>query len=83
MSFICFLIQDEPIVAGVVGKKRLTYGLFGDTINTVSRFETASKPGRINVSSTTYVQIKSKFDCEYRGKILAKGKGELDMYFVK
>jgi class 3 adenylate cyclase len=56
-------------VAGIVGKKRLTYGLFGDTINTASRFETASKPGRINVSSTTYVQIKSKFDCEYRGKI--------------
>jgi len=76
-------IHSGPIVAGVVGKKKLTYGLFGDTINTASRFETASEPGRINVSSSTYEQIKNEFDFEYRGKIHAKGKGELDMYFVK
>ena len=76
-------IHSGPIVAGVVGKKKFTYGLFGDTINTASRFETTSESGKINVSSSTYEKIKGRFDCEYRGKIVAKGKGELDMYFVK
>jgi class 3 adenylate cyclase len=76
-------IHSGPIVAGVVGKKKLTYGLFGGTINTASRFETTSESGKINVSSSTYEKIKGRFDCEYRGKIMAKGKGELDMYFVK
>jgi adenylate cyclase len=76
-------IHSGPIVAGVVGKKKFAYDLFGDTINTASRFETASEPGKINVSSSTYEKIKGRFDCEYRGKIHAKGKGELDMYYVK
>jgi class 3 adenylate cyclase len=76
-------IHSGPIVAGVVGKKKLTFNLFGDTINTASRFETTSEPGKINVSFSTYEKIKGRFDCEYRGKIMAKGKGELDMYFVK
>jgi len=76
-------IHSGPIVTGVVGKRKYTYDLFGDTINTASRFETASEPGKINVSSSTYEIIKDRFDCEYRGKIQAKGKGELDMFFVK
>jgi len=76
-------IHSGPIVAGVVGKRKFAYNLFGDTINTASRFETNSEPGKVNISSSTYEEIKDRFSCEYRGKIQAKGKGELDMYFVK
>ncbi|MDW3648327.1 MAG: adenylate/guanylate cyclase domain-containing protein [Bacteroidia bacterium] len=75
-------IHSGPITAGVVGKNKITYDLFGDTVNTASRIETAGEEGRINISAYTYYLIKDKLPCEYRGKIKAKGKGELDMYFV-
>ncbi len=75
-------VHSGTIVAGVVGKKKFAYDLFGDTINTASRIESAGEAGRINISSSTYELVKNKFTCLSRGKIFAKGKGELDMYFV-
>lgn len=75
-------LHSGSIVAGVVGKKKFAYDVFGDTINTASRIETAGEPGKINISASTYELIKDEFDCEYRGKFEAKGKGDLDMYFV-
>lgn len=75
-------IHSGTIVAGVVGKKKFAYDLFGDTINTASRIESASEAGKINISSSTYELVKNNFDCLYRGKIFAKGKGELEMYFI-
>ncbi len=75
-------IHSGPITAGVVGKKKFTYDVFGDTVNVAARIESASDEGRINVSAYTHDLIKNHFDCEYRGKIKAKGKGDLDMYFV-
>ncbi len=75
-------IHSGEITAGVVGTTKFTYNIFGDSVNTASRLETASEQGRINISATTYDLIKDHFDCEYRGKISAKGKGDLDMYFV-
>ncbi|MBX2874715.1 MAG: tetratricopeptide repeat protein [Saprospiraceae bacterium] len=75
-------IHSGAITAGVVGTKKFAYNIFGDTVNTASRLETASEKGRINVSAATYELIKHQFECEYRGKISAKGKGDLDMYFV-
>ncbi len=76
-------IHSGMVVAGVVGKKKFAYDLFGDTINTASRIESAGEAGKINISSSTYELIKNEFTCLSRGKIHAKGKGELEMYFVK
>ncbi len=76
-------IHSGTIVAGVVGKKKFAYDLFGDTINTASRIESGGEAGKINISSSTYELVKNDFSCRYRGKIFAKGKGELDMYFVQ
>lgn len=75
-------IHSGPITAGVVGKKKFTYDVFGDTVNIAARIQSASGEGRINVSAYTHDLIKASFSCEYRGKIRAKGKGDLDMYFV-
>lgn len=76
-------LHSGPISAGVIGKKKFAYSIFGDTINTASRIESAGEESRINVSAYTYGLIKEEFPGEYRGKLPAKGKGELDMYFVK
>jgi len=75
-------IHSGPVVAGVVGKQKMTYDIWGDTVNISKRIETACVPGMVNVSATTYEIIKDYFECEYRGKILAKHKGHIDMYFV-
>jgi class 3 adenylate cyclase len=75
-------IHSGTIVAGVVGKKKFAYDLFGDTINTASRIESTGEAGKINISSSTYELVKDDFTCLSRGKIFAKGKGELEMYFV-
>ena len=75
-------IHTGPVVTGVVGKTRTVYDIWGDSVNTASRLESACEPGKINISKTTYDVIKDYFECEYRGKIPAKHKGEIDMYFV-
>ena len=71
-----------PVVAGIVGVKKFAYDIWGNTVNLASRMESSGEAGRINVSGSTYGLIKDEFQCEYRGKIIAKNQGEVDMYFV-
>lgn len=75
-------IHTGPLVAGVIGREKFAYDVWGDTVNTASRLESSGVAGRINISGATYEQVKDCFVCEYRGKISAKHKGEIDMYFV-
>jgi adenylate cyclase len=76
-------IHSGELVAGVVGSEKFSYDVWGDTVNTASRCESSGVPGRVNISATTYELVKDFFDCEYRGKVNAKNKGEIEMYFVE
>ena len=60
----------------------MSWDVWGDAVNVASRLESAGEVSRVNVSAYTYELISEYFDCEYRGKVTAKGKGEIDMYFV-
>lgn len=75
-------IHTGTVVAGVVGQKKLSYDIWGDTVNTASRMESSGEAGKINISGTTYEFVKEFFTCEFRGKMPVKYKGELEMYFV-
>jgi predicted ATPase/class 3 adenylate cyclase len=75
-------ISSGSVVAGVVGHKKFQYDIWGDTVNTAARMEQNSQPGKINISESTYQLIKDKYTCENRGEIYAKGKGNVNMYFV-
>ena len=77
-------IHTGPVVAGIVGVKKFQYDIWGDTVNTASRMESAGEVGKVNISQATYELLKDnpEFAFENRGKIEAKGKGEMEMLFV-
>jgi len=75
-------INSLPLVAVVIGAKKFAYDVWSDTVNTASSCESSGVPGRINISGTTYASVKDFFECEFRGHIAAKHKGEIEMYFV-
>jgi adenylate cyclase len=77
-------IHTGPVVAGIVGVKKFQYDIWGDTVNTASRMESSGAVGKVNISEATYDLLKNEpgFAFESRGKIEAKGKGEVEMWFV-
>jgi len=76
-------INTGKIVAGVVGKSKFAYDIWGDAVNLASRMESSGEVGKVNISGNTYELIKDRFECTHRGKVKAKNKGEVDMYFVE
>jgi class 3 adenylate cyclase len=75
-------INTGDVVAGVVGNKKFQFDIWGDAVNIAARMEQASEPGKVNISKSTYELVKNDFSLTYRGKIEAKNKGALEMYFV-
>jgi class 3 adenylate cyclase len=75
-------VNTGPVIAGVVGKNKFAYDIWGDAVNIASRMESSGEAGKVNISGETYNLVKDSFFCTYRGKVKAKNKGEIDMYFV-
>jgi len=76
-------INTGEIIAGVIGKTKFAFDIWGDTVNTASRTESSGEAGKVNITKATYEYVKDFFACTYRGKIAAKNKGEIEMYFVE
>ena len=76
-------VHAGPVVAGVVGKKKYAYDIWGNTVNIASRMESSGTPGKVNISEFTYEKVKDRFECVHRGKISAKNVGDMEMYYVE
>ena len=75
-------INTGSVIAGVIGKKKFTYDLWGDTVNIANRMESHGIPGRIQVTESTYQRLKDRYQFERRGIVDIKGKGEMPTYWL-
>jgi Adenylate cyclase, family 3 (some proteins contain HAMP domain) len=75
-------INSGPVIGGVIGKRKFVYDVWGDAVNVASRMESHGTGGTIQITRTTYEQIKDEFACEPRGTVNIKGKGEMEVWLV-
>ena len=75
-------INSGPVVAGVIGRKRFLYDMWGDAVNIASRMESHGTPGHIQVTNATHDLLKDGFVFEHRGPVEVKGKGEMDTWYL-
>ncbi|MFK7921473.1 MAG: adenylate/guanylate cyclase domain-containing protein [Bacteroidia bacterium] len=76
-------INSGPVVAAVIGESKFAYDIWGDTVNVASRMETHGEVNKVNISESTYQLVNRYCECEYRGPVAVKSKGEVGMYFAK